>query len=373
MVVNPALILVSALFFLALASLFYLVAWGVAGVGLRVGHSRLSHAASKRLLMLCLAMPPVLAMIPTFGGATLRHSHMTPLVEHHSPACRQMFVHLFSAETMTGTAMTVSEVAGRVVNGGAWLLVGIGVFFLLRLLWATLKLENGLTAYLNAPSVRLRDALTRVRQQMPGLAASRFYECALPATYSSVLGLRHVRCILSREFVATATDEELDAVVAHEANHLCAHDVPATFVVGALNCLFFPLRPVRLLARRWREEAELASDDAAVNVTQRPLALAAAILRAVGTPVSHNQISRSLPTIAMPFADESACSASKRVERLIVRAQAALPPPHESRRQVWVGWLTTLTLAGVGAVILLSPEMICYAHCALEAVSRLLP
>lgn len=373
MVINSALILVSALFFLALASVFYLVAWGVACAGLHARNRRLSHTASKRLLILCLTLPPVLAMIPTFGGATLRHSHMTPLVEHHSSACRQMFVHLFSAEAMTGTAMTISEAAGRVVNGVAWLLVGVGVFFLLRLLWATMKLEHGLVPYLEAPSTRLSDTLLRVGRQMPGLDASRFYECALPATYSSVLGLRHIRCVLSRDFVATATDDELDAVIAHEASHLEAHDVPTALLVSALGCLFFPIRPVRLLARRWREEAELACDDAAVAATQRPLALAAAILRAVGTPVSHSRNS-SLPTTVMPFADESACSASERVERLIRRSQAAaLPSQEESPRQVWTGWLMTFTFATVGTIILLSPEMICYAHCSLEAVSRLLP
>ena len=371
MVINPALILVSALFFLALASVFYLAAWGIASAGLRARSRRFSHTANKRLLILCLALPPVLAMIPTFGGATLRHSHMTPLAEHHSPACRQMFGSLFSAETMTGTAMTVSEAAGRIVNSVAWLLVGTGIFFLLRLLWATVKLEHGLTPYLQAPSTRLNDALTRVGRQMPGLAASRFYECALPAAYSSVLGLRHIRCVLSRDFVAAATDDELDAVIAHEASHLSARDVPAAFVVSALGCLFFPIRPVRLLARRWREEAELACDDAAVAATRRPLALAAAILRAVGTPVSRNP---PLPATVMPFADESACSAGERVERLIQQSQAAASPsPQESTRQVWTGWVMTFTLAGIGAIILLSPEMICYAHCSLEAVSRLLP
>ena len=374
MVINPALILVSPLFFLALASVFYLVAWGIACAGLRAQNRRSSHTANKRLIILCLTLPPVLAMIPTFGGATLHHSHMTPLVEHHSPVCRQMFGSLFSAETMTGTTMTVSEAAGRIVNGAAWLLVGFGVFFLLRLLWATVKLEHGLIPYLKAPSARLSDALTRVGRQMPGLAASRFYECALPATYSSVLGLRHIRCVLSRDFVATATDAELDAVIAHEASHLSARDVPAAFVVSAFNCLFFPIRPVRLLARRWREEAELACDDAAVAATQRPLALAAAILRAVGTPVSHNRNGPPLPATIMPFADESACSASERVERLIRQSQAvASPSPQESTRQVWIGWVMTFTFAGIGAIILLSPEMICYAHCSLEAVSRLLP
>lgn len=374
MVVNPALILVSALFFLALVSMFYLIAWGTASAVLRVGRARLSHAANKRVLMLSLALPPVLAMIPTVGGATLRHSHMTPLAEHHSPVCRQMFTHLFASESLIGPAMTASDIAGTLVNGIAWLFIGTGTFLLIRLVRATLSLETGLAPFLKAPSPRLSDALARIGPRMPGLSPSRFYECALPATYSSVLGLRRVRCVLSREFVAAAPDAELDAVIAHEANHLRAHDVPVTLAVGALNCLFFPLRPVRLLARRWREEAELACDDAAVAVTRQPLALAAAILRAVGAPVSPHLASRSLPAVAMSFADEAACSANKRVERLIVQAQAAaLPSPHESARQVWAGWLTTFTFAGLGAVVLLSPEMICYAHCTLEAVSRLLP
>jgi len=374
MVVNPALILVSALFFLALASAFYLIAWCVASAFMRAGRGRFSHAANKRVLVLSLALPPVLTMIPTFGGATLRHSHMTDLTEHHSPVCQQMFTHLFAAERLAGPAATASDIAGTLVNGVAWLLIGTGAFLLVRLVRATLSLESGLTPFLKSPSSRLSDALVRVGRRMPGLSPGRFFECALPATYSSVLGLRRVRCVLSREFVAAASEEELDAVIAHEANHLRAHDVPVTLVVGALNCLFFPLRPVRLLARRWREEAELACDDAAVAVTRQPLALAAAILRVVGAPVSSDRTGRSLPTIVMPFADEAACSANKRVERLIVQAQAAaLPTSRESAGQVWAGWLMTLTLAGLGAVILLSPGMICYAHCTLEAVSRLLP
>ena len=376
MVVNPALLLVSALFFLALASLFYLVAWGAASLGLRAGRGRVSHAAAKRLLLLCLMLPPALALIPTFGGATLRHSHMTAAAEHHSPMCRQLFVPLFSAETFSGSVLTVSEIAGRVINSAAWLLIGLGVFFLLRLVWATAKLETGLLPFLYAPSDRLGDALARVKRQMPGLPAGRFYECALPAAYSSVLGLRRVRCVLSRELVATATDEELDAVIAHEAGHLTAHDVPAAFVVGALSCLFFPLRPVRLLARVWREEAELACDDAAVAATRRPLALAAAILRAVGVPVSPSASSGGfLPAVAMSFAGADAASVGRRVERLLAQAQAvsAPAPLEESPRHVLAGWLTTGTLAGVGTLVLFSPEMLCYAHCTLEAVARLLP
>ncbi len=374
MVINPALILVSALFFLALVSAFYLLAWGAAQAALHWGRGRFSHAASKRLLLLGLTLPPILALIPTLGGATLHHSHLSPLAEHHSPVCRQIFAQIFSAETLPGTAASITEIAGKITNGAAWLLLGVGIFSCLRLVRATATLEAGLSPHLQAPSAALAASLSRVGQSLPRLPAERFYECAVPAAYSCVLGLRRVRCVLSREFVAGATADELDAVVAHEASHLIARDAAAALAVGALNCLFFPVRPVRLLARRWHEEAELACDDAAVAATGQPLALAAAILRAVGAPVLPGGTARSLPTVAMPFADHSAASIPVRVERLIAHAQAAtLPAAPETPRQVWAGWLATLGFAGLGLLVLLSPEMLCYAHCSLEAVSRLLP
>jgi Zn-dependent protease with chaperone function len=208
---------------------------------------------------------------------------------------------------------------------------------------------------------------------LPGLPARRFFECPIPPAYSSVLGFWRARCVLSQEFVASAPDEELDAVVAHEGSHLRAGDVRATFAVGVLDCLFFYLRPVRLLSRAWREAAELACDDAAVAATRKPLAMAAAILRASGVPVGATRFSRPLPAVALPFADEAACAPSIRVERLLAQAQqASLPAAREPRWQAALGWFTTLTLGGIGAGVLLSAEAACYAHCSLEAIARVL-
>lgn len=377
MVINPPLILVSALFFLALSSALYLVSWVTARLVLHLGRNRLSHAASKRVLMTALTLPPVLAALPTLGGITLRHSHAAAAVEHHSMACQQVFTRLFADESI-GAGGTVSAASGILVNGFAWLFLSIEFFLALRLIRATINLEKGLIGYLSSPSPKLSKALGRVASQMSDVPRERFFECAFPAAYSSVLGLRRVRCILSQDFVAAATEDELDAVVAHEVSHLHSHDVPATFILAVLNCLFFPLRPVRLLARGWREAAELACDDAAVAATRRPLAMAAAILRASGSPVDAAAAtpsrSRSLPAVAMPFADEAACSPSKRVERLLAQAQSAsFPPTHESPLQVWGAWASTLALGSAGVAFLLSPEVICYAHCSLEAVARLLP
>jgi Zn-dependent protease with chaperone function len=377
MVINPPLIVVSALFFLALASALYLATWLTANLVLRLGRSRLSHAAYKGVLMTALVVPPLLAALATFGGATLRHSHAVPASEHHSMACQQMFTHLFADESRSAGG-AVSEMSGILVNGLAWLFVGCGVLLVLRLVRATVNLEHGLRGYLIPPSPKLSESLARVARQMPGVPTKRFFECAIPAAYSSVLGLRQVRCILSRDFVAEVPDDELDAVVAHEASHLNSHDVPATFVLAVLNCLFFPLRPVRLLARRWREAAELACDDAAVAATRQPLAMASAILRASGSPVSASAFtprrSRPLPAVVMPFADETACSPSKRVERLLAHAErVSFSPAYDAPIQVWSAWASTFALGGVGIAFLVSPGMICYFHCSLEAVARLLP
>lgn len=371
MVLNPPLLLVSALFFLALASAFYLATWSVVAAVLRFG--KLSHEGNKRVLMTGLVLPALLACIPTVSGATLKHSHAAQSLEHHSATCSQVFSGLNAAWRLTGSEAALSDVLGALLNGLAWLMAGSGLVLVVRLLRATLALESGLTPFLEPPSPRLSLALARVGQQLP-LDARRFYECAFPATFSSVLGLRRLRCVLSREFVASATDEELDAVVAHETGHIQAGDVWSTLLVSTLGCLFFLLRPVQLLARRWREEAELACDDAAIRATHRPLALASAILRASGMPVDLLGQKRALPAVAMSFTDESACSAGRRVERLMVQARSANPAAApEDAVKVWGGWLTTLLLAALGVAALSSAQMVCYAHCSLEAVARLLP
>lgn len=363
---NPPLVLVSALFFLALVSGLYVISWLAATAVLRAGQGRICHARAKRVLMTALVLPPILALVPTVTGATLQHLHGSAAAsQHHNAACRDMYSWLSGFGGLGSGGLT-----SGIINGTAWVLIATGAFLLVRLLWATYRLERGMTPYLLAPSPRLVRALERVAPTLPGLPVRRFFECPIPAAYSSVLGFWHPRCVLSQEFGASATDEELDAVVAHEGSHLRGKDVLSTFVVGALNCLFFFLRPVRLLGRRWREAAELACDDAAVAATGQPLAMAAAILKASGVPLRGR---RSLPAVALPFADEAACPPTVRVERLIARAQqASLAPRVESRTQVLGGWLVTLAFAVVGLSLLLSAGAACFAHCSLEAVERFL-
>ena len=281
--------------------------------------------------------------------------------------CEQMFAYFSQMTAVHGSAA-----AGMIFNGSAWTMVLVGCFLVVRLTIASIQLERGLAPYLSEPSPKLARALDSVLPHMPNVRTAQFFECPIPSAYSSVFGLLQVRCVLSSEYVQNATDEELVAVVAHEASHLSAKDVWATLFVGMLNCLFFALRPVRNLSRRWREATELACDEAAVAVTQNPRAMATAILRMNGLPC--RLPIRSLPATTIAFADEAACAPSIRVQRLISQARsAAKPVPRESSLQLLGSWSLTIVLTVLGLGISVSPEAACYAHCAMESVARLLP
>lgn len=370
MVINPPLLIVSSLFFLALVSALYVAAFLAATATLRLGRKWVSHTRAKHILLASLLLPPVAAAVPTFSGVTLRHSHVQPLLEHHSAACRVLFADLLATGTLDGGE--ASRLAGSFVNGLAWLLALLGIFFLVRLALATVRLERGLTPHLSRPSDRLVRAVANIGLRSK-ISGAQFYECPIPAAYSSVLGLKRTRCVLSKELIAAVSDAELEAIVAHESTHLRFRDVETAFVVGVLNCLFFYLRPVRLLARRWREETELACDAAAVQMTSNPLAMASAILRVTGTPAGPG-VNLPLPAVALAFADESAALTARRVETLIAQARrAAAPGNSETRFHSAGSWVVTLALAGISIIFLLSPQAICWAHCSLEAVAHLLP
>jgi beta-lactamase regulating signal transducer with metallopeptidase domain len=370
MVINPPLLIVSGLFFLALSSVLYVTTFLAAIAVLRVGRRRISHTRAKQVLLAALLLPPILAAVPTFSGVTFHHSHARPLLEHHNAACSELFTGLLAANHMGGSEIV--RLSGMFVNGFAWLLVALGLVFLMRLIVATVRLERGLTPHLSRPSTRLARALAHIGRRSQ-VNAAQFYECPIPASYSSVLGVTRTRCVLSKELIAAATDDELDAIVAHESAHLRLRDVEATFLVSILTCLFFYLRPVHLLARRWREETELACDADAITVTGNPLAMATAILRVSGTPPS-TVLSRPLPAVSLAFADESAGLTARRVENLISQAQKSASRGLVETRLHTVGsWALTLTLAGLGIMFLLSPQAVCWAHCSLEAVAHYLP
>ena len=313
-----SLVGVGALFYLALVSLFYLLAFAAVVAYRRVYGHRAPQSLTKRVILTAVLVPPVAAILPPMAGMVLRHLHgaamaapgamdrVSPSLMHHSTACATVF----DAAMLPGTGNTNRfslPLLPEVATAG---LIAVGMVFAARLVWATLRLETGLAPFLSAPSPRLAASLARVGHRLhlrPALT-QRFFECPMPPSRSSVMGLARARCVLSASFVADAPPEELDAVVAHEAEHLRGGDVYAAFAIALLNGVFFFLRPLALLGGWWREAAELAADDTAVRGTNNdPLAVASAILRVTGAAAGRS----SLPAPLLPFADDGAVSATK--------------------------------------------------------------
>lgn len=357
MVIDPSLFVVGSFFFVSVTSALYALSWLLVFLTTYRFSTWLSHVHQKHVLMLALLIPPLGGLIFTARGVTFYHVHEGSLGSghHHSSFCERVFYSLLAFDDPT-----ILGFGGALIQGAAWLVILIGICSCYRLFCATRQLKAGLAPFLKPPSKKLQRSLLRVEKKLSRELSPRFFECAIPSSYSSVIGIWRPVCVLSEELITSATDSELDAVVAHEAVHIRSQDSVATFIVGALNCFFFYLPPVRRLAQKWREETELVCDDLAVGITRKPSAMAAAILRAAGALNPP-----PLPATALAFTDESACPLSKRVDRLL-----AYEKPLKLQLSYAVhAWLGRALICGTIVSLLFSSDAACLAHCVLETLA----
>jgi Zn-dependent protease with chaperone function len=93
----------------------------------------------------------------------------------------------------------------------------------------------------------------------------------------AVVGIVHPRLYVARTVVESCNDEELDAVIAHEAAHLKARDNLTRLLFLCAPTLF--LRTFVEIEREWVRAAEEAADDRARTTTNASLALASALTK----------------------------------------------------------------------------------------------
>jgi beta-lactamase regulating signal transducer with metallopeptidase domain len=101
------------------------------------------------------------------------------------------------------------------------------------------------------------------------------YDRPLALTY----GLRRPTVLLSTWMVEHLDQRELEAVLAHELEHVARHDYLVIWLARVLRDTFFYLPTSRMAYRQLQREKELACDDLAVDVTHRQLALASALAK----------------------------------------------------------------------------------------------
>jgi Zn-dependent protease with chaperone function len=313
---------------------YYLHSVGWGAVGALLARRRELPAAARHSILKCALFGPLL----TTGLAVL-----SPVVWQW-PAQSGLPSSALRAFAAEGTPLTD---ALRALPGGAHgslraSAIGCALLFgcwlsalvvgLLRLGVSGVLLERRLRSRRPIESGRMCERLAAVLRRS-ALRRVRLTACA-EVKVPFAIGLREI-CVPATS-LASLSDAELDAVLAHELAHLERRDGLWFPAIQALQALFW-LQPLNhWLSWRVRHWAELACDDRALELTGDPLTLARALTRVA------ERASASGWGFA-PSAARSATSLLERVRRLAaLRAGAPLPAPAGRIR----GRLATLTALG---------------------------
>src|SRR6266700_3743357 len=222
----------------------------------------------------------------------------------------------------------------------------------------------GLMAHVIARSRGIADpelqALTDGLAQRFGLGSTRprvllrIYHRPLACT----CGLWQPRILLSNWIIEHLDHRELEAVLAHELEHLARHDYFVTWLATVLRDAFFYIPTSWIAYRLLQQEKELACDDLVVDTTHRPLALASAL-----TKVWLHTMNE--PGVAQCSAAQSLVGAGETIKCRIERLLTAPEPPQNTHRshavilRMSISALVMLLLPGVANVTLMLVLMGC--------------
>jgi len=182
--------------------------------------------------------------------------------------------------------------------------------------------------------------------------------CRCDRPLAVTYGLRRPVVLLSTWMTEHLDERELEAVLAHELEHVARHDYFMLWVATILRDAFFYVPTTWTAYRQLQQEKELACDDGVVGVTHRPLALASALtkvwLHAMNAPVC-GQFSAAQPLVG----------AEKTIDHRIKRLLTPPEPPaqaHLARASIFrisIAALVTFLLPGLVNVTLMFLLMGC--------------
>jgi len=122
-------------------------------------------------------------------------------------------------------------------------------------------------------------ALADVLAQRVHAIPPRVFLCLRNQPLAFTYGIFRPTIILSTWMVEHLDLRELEAVLAHELEHVARRDYLMVWLSMILRDAFFYLPSCQTAYQQLQREKELACDDMAVRVTQRPLALASALAK----------------------------------------------------------------------------------------------
>lgn len=181
-------------------------------------------------------------------------------------------------------APLVTAWLSALTRGGMVIVLGIGVYLVLRRLWHSYRFLASLNlASVSDPSLALPPQLTSLCTEL-GLTR-RIVVLPTQVPLAFCFGLLRPRICISTGLLATLTDKELQAVLLHENHHRRHYDPLRTLVVDAVAALLFFLPIVAEWRLLFRAATELAADRYAISTIGRS-ALAGALYKLITHPLA---------------------------------------------------------------------------------------
>lgn len=200
----------------------------------------------------------------------------------------------------------------------------LGIVVLARTVRAAIRIHRSTRSYLRRVCALTAGDRTSARVIDDPAALAFCAGLARPSVYISTGALRRL------------SDDELRAVLAHEAHHAARRDPLRLFVTRALDEGLFFLPALRHLSRRCAVAVELAADDAAVRASgPQPLASAMLTFGEDGDPA----------VVGV---------STERINNLIGASAPSAP--------IWPMLAAGLTLAGLGVVVFESAQITAGVH-----------
>jgi Zn-dependent protease with chaperone function len=237
-------------------------------------------AAASVLLALPLALPLLAALLYERGVfpeiAVLRPALLRDLGQDPGSLEHLLFLSNGSSDALVPYLLSGSAGGLIVLIGGA-----ISAFMLMRRLAGRIMLARVLRRCVPLQGedsarvekmVAVLSATARVRRievlVLPGWACGAF-----------AVGGRRARILISADLLESLTDDELEAVLAHEIAHVAAHDMQVVAFAGVLRDMtaWNPLSHVAL--KRLLRDRELEADRWAASMTGKPLAVASSLIK----------------------------------------------------------------------------------------------
>ena len=187
----------------------------------------------------------------------------------------------------------------------------------------------------------------------------------------AVVGTLRPRLYIAEQVLASLTEEELAAAIAHEGGHLAARDNFKRGILRGCRDLLTILPSGRSLDRAWSESVECAADEHAAQISPDiALNLASALVRiARMVPVG---VQTELP-LATFLVGEETRGIKGRVRRLIEMASAGRSNrAHRPQLQTIAPALGLLGLFALVVAVATSPHVLLTVHAVIEDVVSLL-